>query len=820
MTPYIIGDISRITGGFITGESGRIIRQVCTDTRRIDLPAESLFIALKGPSHDGHRFLNEAYQAGIRSFLVGVLPESIGLFPDSTFIVADNPLAALQNLASWHRNQFKGRLISITGSNGKTIIKEWLAQLMQTSYRISKSPKSYNSQLGVPLSVLNISSDAQYAIMEAGISMPGEMSSLQRILDPDIGLISNIGDAHQENFADLLSKTREKISLFRNCKEIFYCLDHERIHWELSAAAFPGQKHSWSRTQPAADLHITGEIIAGSSCHLTGTYLSNEVKLNIPFTDPASIENLIHIWLFLLTIGFDREALQTQVSRLEPIRMRLEQKAGINRCTLINDYYNSDILSLKIALDLLFQQTPQSRKTIILSDILQTGQSEGDLYKEISRLLEHRNIHRLIGIGPAICRNCHKFVQPISTWSSTNEFLNQVNTEDFHDEAILLKGARSFEFEQVSSILEARIHSTTLEIRMNDVRYNLEQYRKMVGPDVRIMAMVKAFSYGSGGIEMAKFLANERIDYLGVAFTDEGIEIRRAGIKTPVMVMNTDFQQSDLVIDHHLEPEIFNWTGLSTFSKTLRNLGLSPYPIHLKLDTGMHRLGFDYRETEQLSNFLHDHPEVYLKSAFSHLAASEDPVYDDFTHSQIRRFSESCDHLAGKTGYPFLRHILNSSGIERFPDAHFDMVRLGIGLYGLGNSGLLKLKPITTLKTIISQIHDLSPGESVGYGRRTILEKPVRIGIIPIGYADGIDRRLGNGNYRMLVKGKPVSTIGNICMDMTIIDLNGLEANEGDEVVVFGPSNPVSEMADILHTIPYEVLTSISPRVKRIYQFD
>lgn len=819
MTRYTVGEIAIITCSNIFGDPGHIIRQVCTDTRRIDLPAESLFVALKGPSHDGHRFLQEAFQSGIRSFLVGKLPESFDLFPDSSFILAENTLTALQNLAAWHRHQFKGQLIAITGSNGKTIIKEWLAQLMQASCRLTKSPKSYNSQLGVALSVLNISGDEQYAIMEAGISMPGEMANLQRILDPDIGLISNVGGAHQENFTNLSAKTKEKLSLFRNCKKIFYCLDHELIHQELRSATFPGQKYCWSRSKPA-DLQITEESIKGSACHLSGIFRSQEVNLTVPFADPASIENLIQIWLFLLTLGFEQTALQAQVSKLEPIRMRLEQKAGINRCTLINDYYNSDILSLKIALDLLFQQTPQTRKTVILSDILQTGQSEETLYKEISRLLEPRNIHRLIGIGPAICRNHQLFTQPILTWQSTAEFLTQVNTDDFHDEAILLKGARSFAFEQISSILEERIHTTTLEIRMNDVRFNLEQYRKIVGPDVRIMAMVKAFSYGSGGIEMAKFLAHERVDYLGVAFTDEGIAIRRAGIKIPVMVMNPDFQQSDLIIDHHLEPEIYNWTGLNAFSKTLRNLGLSPYPVHLKLDTGMHRLGFDFRETESLFNFLNNHSEIYLKSVFSHLAASEDPENDDFTNLQIKRFSEACNHLIEKISYPFLRHILNSSGIERFTYAHFDMVRLGIGLYGIGSTGLLNLKPITTLKTIISQIHDLTAGESVGYGRRTILEKPTRIGVIPIGYADGIDRRLGNGICKMMIKGKPVSTIGNICMDMTMIDLNGVEANEGDEVVVFGPQNPVTGIADILQTIPYEVLTSISPRVKRIYQFD
>jgi alanine racemase len=819
MIRYSTGQIAEITGSRLSGDPHRVIRQVCTDTRRIDQPEESLFVALKGPSHDGHRFLKEAFQSGIRSFLVDIIPETGEDFPGATFLRADNTLTALQELAAWHRTRFNGQVIAITGSNGKTIIKEWLAQILQSSFTVTRSPKSYNSQIGVPLSVLNISGNEQYAILEAGISLPGEMENLQRILRPDIGLISNIGDAHQENFTDLVTKVREKLVLFSHTGKIFYCRDHALIHDELERSGYPGMKFSWSRNQ-SADLRITGESVEGQMCRLTGIYDSDEVTLTLPFSDPASIENLIHIWLLLLNMGLEPGIIRDQVSRLEPVRMRLEQKAGINRCTLINDYYNSDFQSIKIALDLLFQQTAQTARTLILSDVLQTGQSEESLYKEINRLLENRDLHRLIGIGPAIFRNRHLFTLQAEFWPSTVEFLNQVKTEDFHDEAILLKGARSFAFEQISNLLEAKIHATTLEIRMNDVRHNLEQYRRILTPGTRIMVMVKAFSYGSGGFEMAKFLSNERVDYLGVAFADEGIELRRAGIKTPVMVMNPDFQQSDMIIDQHLEPEIYNWTGLHQFTKALRNLGLSPYPVHLKLDTGMHRLGFDFRDAEKLCDFLKAHPEIYLKSVFSHLSSSEDPANDDFTRLQISRLSESCQIFSRETGYPFLKHILNSSGIERFPEAHFDMVRLGIGLYGLGNTDILDLKPIATLKTIISQVHDLPAGESVGYGRLTILEKPTRIGIIPIGYADGIDRRLGNGNYRMLVGGEPAPTIGNICMDMTLIDLNGSDAGEGDEVVVFGPENTVSAMASILGTIPYEVLTSISPRVKRIYQFD
>ena len=819
MIRYTAGQIAGITQSRLYGDPDRLIRHLCTDSRRIGQAGESLFITLKGPSHDGTRFIGEAWQGGIRTFLTSRLPDQPGGFPDTSFIISDDPLQALQDLAAYHRNRFSGQLIAITGSNGKTIIKEWLSQILQSESTVVKSPKSYNSQVGVPLSVLNISGNEEFAVMEAGISKPGEMKNLRKILRPDIGLISNIGDAHQENFPDLPSKIREKITLFRDCRLIFCCLDHRLIHDELVQAGFEGKLITWSRLG-AADLQITDEAVSGHNCRLSGVYRSRQVSLQIPFTDPASMENIAHVWLLLLELGFDPVRLSEQASRLEPVRMRLEQKAGINGCTLINDFYNSDISSLTIALDLLFQQTSQKHKTLILSDIHQSGLKEEHLYDEIGRLLSARNLHRLIGIGPAISRNRERFRQGIETWSSTAEFISHLDTDSFRDESILLKGARAFAFEQISAVLEARIHATTLEIRMNDVRFNLEQYRKLTGPGVKIMVMVKAFSYGSGSIEMARFLANERVDYLGVAFADEGMEIRRAGIPIPVMVMNPDFHQSDSIIDYQLEPEIFNWSGLTEFAAALRNLGITHYPVHLKLDTGMHRLGFDWKDTPRIAGFLANHPEIYLKSVFSHLAASEDSSEDEFTRTQISRLNEACLHLSDSLDYPFLRHILNSSGIERFPDARFEMVRLGIGLYGLGDGSNMDRKPVATLKTIISQIHDLSAGESVGYGRKTVLTSPARIGIIPVGYADGIDRRLGNGSFSVLAAGKQVPTIGNICMDMTMIDLTGTDAREGSEVIVFGPGNPVRLMAEALHTIPYEVLTSISPRVKRIYLFD
>lgn len=826
MTGYSLGEIARITGARITGanipdEPGIVIRHIHTDTRHIDRPGESLFIALKGPNHDGHQYINEAYLLGIRFFLAVNEPANTTDLAGAAFLLVPDTLVALQDLAAFHRSRFTGKLIAITGSNGKTIIKEWLSQILLSAYTVSKNPKSYNSQLGVPLSVLGISPDHDFAVLEAGISLPGEMDKLQNILRPQFGLITNIGSAHQENFPDLAAKVREKLNLFKSCERIYCCKDHDLIFAELVSGGYAVRLTTWSRETDKADLFVNGEKPSGTGTWINGRFRDQKVDLLIPFRDPASIENILHIWLLLLDLGFDRETIAREVLKLEPIRMRLEQKSGINGCTLVNDYYNSDIQSIKIALDLLFRQTTQEKKTLILSDILQTGVAEEQLYLDINKLLDNRPLYRFIGIGPAIYRNRHLFPFKSRFFLSTRQFIDEFKLDDFSREAILLKGARSFEFESISRLLEERIHATILEIRMNDVRHNLSIYRQLLKPGTRLMVMVKAFSYGSGGFEIARFLSNERIDYLGVAFTDEGIELRREGIRTPVMVMNPDFNQSELLVDYHLEPEIFNWSGLRLFADTVRRQGIPPYPIHLKIDTGMHRLGFQVSESDHLIEFLRNHQEIYIKSMFSHLAASEDPSQDRFTMHQIDQFTGVCDLFSSKMGYSFLRHILNSAGIERFPEAQFEMVRLGIGLYGFSSIGLEEVRPIATLRTTISQIHDLSAGESVGYGRLSVLAKSSRIAVIPIGYADGIDRRLGNGNYKMMIRDQYAPTTGNICMDMTMLDVTGLDdVNEGDEVIVFGPRNSASVMASILGTIPYEIITSVPERVKRIYLFE
>ncbi|MFA5218172.1 MAG: bifunctional UDP-N-acetylmuramoyl-tripeptide:D-alanyl-D-alanine ligase/alanine racemase [Bacteroidales bacterium] len=819
MTPYSISDIARITGAQLSGPVNGLISKIHTDTRRIDQTTGSLFVALIGPNHDGHRFIREAYDAGIRVFLVSHSTKKRDTFEQATVLTVHDTLVALQQLAQHHRSTFTGQLIAITGSNGKTIIKEWLAQILSATATVSKSPKSFNSRLGVPLSVMGINPDDTYAVMEAGISEPGEMNTLEEILKPNAGIISNMGSAHQENFADYESKVREKLILFKNCQTIYFCQDHKLIFNALQTNGLPGRQVNWSRLSDA-DLQILEEQTNRSTTSIKALYQSAKINIRLPFADPASIENLIHIWLVLLDLGFSNDFIQKQIDTLEPIRMRLEQKAGINGCTLINDFYNSDVLSLKIALDLLFQQTLQKKKSLIISDILQTGLPENELYREISSLLENRNLHQFIGIGPAICRNRDLFTKPITCFLSTSDYLTSYLPGDFSHEAILLKGARMFQFERISRVLEEKLHATVLEISMNDVRHNLNYFRSKLLPDTRLMVMVKAFSYGSGGVEMARFLANERVDYLGVAFSDEGIDLRRAGIKIPIMVMNPDFSQSDLIADYNLEPEIYHWHGLQEFSRMIRSLGIPSYPVHIKLDTGMHRLGFPVSETEELASYLAEHRELTVKSLFSHLAAAEDPKQDLFTQSQINFLKESSDLIMNKLGYPIIRHILNSSGIERFPNTGFEMVRLGIGLYGFQNSGQQETIPIATLKTTISQIRYLEAGESVGYGRGTILAKPATIAVIPVGYADGIDRRLGNGKYRMIVNGQHAPTIGHICMDMTMLDISGIETKEGDEVIVFGPANPVTGLAKLLGTIPYEILTSIPSRVKRIYLFD
>lgn len=791
---------------------------ICTDSRQITFPQRSLFFALIGRRFDGHAFINEAYRGGIRHFVVSQKME-LAAYPDANFLLVEDTLAALQALAGFHRRQYDLPVIGITGSNGKTIVKEWLFQLLHEDYAIVRSPRSYNSQFGVPLSVWSIQPEHQLAIFEAGISQPGEMERLASIIDCNIGLITNIGDAHSEGFSDTRQKVREKLRLFSHAAPLIYCRDYEDIEAEVKELGRP--LFSWSRRREA-DLQILEQQITDhDGTRLRGRFRGRESTLQIPFTDEASIENAIHCWAVLLHLGYDHEVIARRMLQLEPVAMRLELKEGINQCVLINDSYNSDINALNIALNFLAQQSAFTRRTLILSDILQSGLPPRKLYRRVAGLIQGAGITRIIGIGEHT-RLLDELTPPSLErhfFADTATFLSAIDRFSFEREAILLKGARPFAFERIAQLLAKKAHRTVLEVNMNALNHNLRVFQALVKPGVKIMAMVKAAAYGSGSLEVAKLLAYQGADYLAVAYADEGVELRRGGVRLPIMVLNPERPAFELMARYQLEPELYNFKLLREWLDFQPPGGDRP-SVHLKLDTGMHRLGFEEADLPELTDLLQPRPELNIQSIFTHLAASEAPEHDAFTQGQIAAFSKAYDQLAGALGYRPVRHVLNSSGIVRFPQYQFEMVRLGIGLYGIDASGIIqeKLRRVGSLKASISQIKHLTAGETVGYGRRGKVERPTRIATVTIGYADGLPRSAGDGRYRVRIRHRLAPTVGSICMDMCMVDISHIpEAREGDSVEVFGDRPRVTDLAACENTIPYEVLTRISPRVKRIY---
>ncbi|MFY9309091.1 MAG: bifunctional UDP-N-acetylmuramoyl-tripeptide:D-alanyl-D-alanine ligase/alanine racemase [Bacteroidia bacterium] len=822
---YTLEKIASIINSSITGNGNTkaIIRSLLIDSRKLSNAETSLFFAIKGERHNGHTYLKELYDKGVRAFVVSTLPANIDSFANCCFCLVKDTLEALQELAAFHRQQFKIPVIGITGSNGKTIVKEWLYQLMREDKNIVRSPKSYNSQVGVPLSVWQMSEENNLGIFEAGISQPNEMSHLRAIIQPTLGLITNIGHAHDENFENQKQKVDEKLKLFKHSETLVYCKDYLSVHNEISTnPAFSELKvFSWSR-KTRADLLI-GRITKGTGdTEIQGVYKNDFIRIHIPFTDEASIENAIHCWATLLYLGYDNQVIAERMPFLSPIAMRLELNEGINNCSIINDSYNSDLGSLAIALDFLNQQKQHIKKTLVLSDILQSGRNEETLYREVAELLHKKGVSRLIGIGENISRQQHLFHIEKSFYQSTEEFLKQYNTSMFRDETILLKGARAFGFEAISKIIQQKAHETVLEINLNAIVHNLNYFRSKIKADTKIMAMVKAFSYGSGSFEIANVLQFHRVDYLAVAYADEGIELRKAGITMPIMVMNPEEQSYEAMIQYHLEPEIYSFRVLNLFEETLKRSGHlqeKSIAIHIKLDTGMHRLGFEASEINELIVRIKNNKYIVIKSVFSHLAASDEAEHDDFTWQQIKRFNEMSEAIKQHFSYPIMKHILNSAGISRFPDAQFDMVRLGIGLYGIGSSAgeQNQLQNVSTLKTSISQIKNIPANETIGYSRKGVATRDIQIATVPIGYADGLSRKLSNGKGKMMVKGKPAPIIGNVCMDMCMIDITDINATENDEVIVFGENSPITEIAKDVGTIPYEILTSVSRRVKRVY---
>lgn len=811
-------DLAQITRGHLSGDKDLVVNELLTDSRQFSFTEGLAFFAIKGINHDGHFFIRQLYQRGIRIFVAEVLPEESDQFKGSAFIKVSDTVEALQMLASYKRKQFKGLVIGVTGSAGKTVVKEWLADIMGQSGPVIRSPKSYNSQTGVPLSVWKLEDNYNTGIFEAGISMKGEMRKLQKVIDPRIGVITNIGDAHQENFPDQRSKAREKLKLFINCSTIVYCRDHKIIDDLIRENRTLRSKRlvDWSFEKPDACVFVQ-KISSGPVKTVVRITFENRIlELKIPFGDRASVENAITVAAVCLAAGINPEILRKRVEGLVSVAMRMEMKNGLNGSLLIEDFYNSDPGSLGMALEYL--KTQNTRKsTLVLSDFMQSGRNETELYREVAGLIRRNRIDKFIGIGKALSANRELFAGNSRFYYSTEEFLQNLDPSGFRNEIILLKGARFYEFEKIGNLLEQKVHQTVLEINLDGVSHNLNEFRRHLNSGTKIMAMVKAFAYGSGPSEIAGLLEYHRIDYLAVAYADEGVELREGGVTLPVMVMNPEQAAFELMIRYNLEPEIYSLSMFTSFASIAERHGLINYPVHIKIDSGMHRLGFLPADIDELAVEIRRTESLRIASVFSHLAAGEDPALDSFTHKQARVFLKESDRIREATGYPFLRHLLNSAGIARFPEYQLDMVRPGIGIYGIGNYVNLNLKAAGRFVTRISQVKPVPAGEPVGYGCSDVSGQDRVIAILPVGYADGLNRKLGNSNGNLYIKGQLVPIIGNVCMDMCMADVTGLDAEAGDEAEIFGEKIRVEELAEKCQTIPYEILTSIPVRVKRVF---
>ena len=811
-------DIARITNGKLIGNPGLIVTELITDSRQLSYTEGLAFFAIKGVNHDGHLFINKLYQKGIKVFIINSLPDIPGKYPDAAFIITQNTVEALQLLAAFKRKIFKSSVIAVTGSAGKTVVKEWLADILGQTTAVIRSPKSYNSQIGVPLSVWKLDEKYKLGIFEAGISLPGEMKKLQRIIDPDIGVITNIGDAHSENFPNIEIKAREKLSLFANASLVIYCSDHFIISKLISKDKSFKSKNliDWSSEDEKAKIFVRKRPLPGNHTGIEVRHSDLMDEFEIPFSDGASVENAITVIAVCLALGTESSIIRRGLSNLVSVAMRMEMKSGINNCLLIEDYYNSDPGSLNMALEFLKSQNNRST-TLILSDFMQSGRNEADLYNEVAGLLKRTRIDKFAGIGKALTRNSYLFDKNAKFFYSTDEFIHSFNSTDFRSEIILLKGARVYEFEKISKLLEQQIHMTVLEVNLDAISYNLNELRRHLNQGTRIMAMVKAFAYGAGPAEIANLLEYHLVSYLAVAYADEGVELRNAGVSLPIMVMNPDPSSAELMIKHNLEPEIYGFSSFEEFTTVASKHGLIQYPVHIKIDTGMHRLGFMPEDVDELASMIRNIDCIKVMSVFSHLAGSEDPSLDKYTHHQVEIFLQAVSKIQTVTEYPFLKHILNTSGIARFPQYQFDMVRPGIGIYGIGNFESMTLKTAGRFKTRISQVKSIPAGEPVGYGCADVSDNVRVIAILPVGYADGLNRKLGNRNGNLFIDGTRVPIIGNICMDMCMTDITGLKVAEGDEAEIFGENISIEEIAEKCGTIPYEILTSIPGRVKRVF---
>ena len=809
-------------------EPSSAIDKLLTDSRRLVAAEGTLFFAIPTKFNSGCNYVEELYSKGVRNFVLPAESSATHNFDrlsDANMWYVKDVVRALQMIAKHHREQFAMEVIGITGSNGKTVVKDWMVQLLSEEHKVASSPKSYNSQIGVPLSVWQIQDDDDIAVIEAGISKPAEMENLRNVIEPTIGVFTNVGQAHEENFLTHKQKIAEKLQLFTHCKALIYCADHRDLYNEMCeqecmrSVAF----YSWGR-EADCNVVLEGVEYGNMQTCLTVKTQAARAEVTIPFSDYASVENAMHCITLMTYLGYDLAEVARRCETLAPVEMRLEMNEGINNCLLVNDSYSLDLNSLTIALDFVCHERQHYNKTLIMSDFRQGSTSVTDLYAQVALLIQQKGISKFVGIGPDLMRCKELFGgMKASFFASTEEFLLRYDMSDFDSETILLKGARVFRFENIAKILQRKSHETIMEVNLDAMIGNLNYYRSRLSAGTKLMAMVKASSYGAGMVEVANTLQFANVDYLTVAYSDEGVELRRNGIRLPIMVMNPEEESFVDMVKYRLEPDIYSFRVLRSFAETVQALGYGGerYPVHIELDTGMHRLGFLGDDIEELGKALKSLGGVLrVKSLFSHLACSEDPAMDDFTNKQIdtfRTWSSRLKAILGSEG--ILCHILNSSGITRFPEAQMDMVRLGIGLYGISPEPEVQshIHLVSRLKTKISQVKPIAQGESVGYNRRWIAERPSRIAIIPIGYADGLHRHLGYGRGKVQIGGKEAPIIGSICMDMCFIDVTDVPCGEGDEVVIFGDAKLLHSMSQAADTITYEMLTAISPRVKRVY---
>ena len=838
---YSIEKITTLIGARRIGQTDAQIGWLLTDSRSLCFPEETLFFALTSARNDGHKYIPDLYRRGVRNFVVSKSPNPGDLETDANYLVVPSPLAALQRLAERHRDEFDIPIIGITGSNGKTMVKEWLYQLLLPSQKIVRSPRSYNSQIGVPLSVWLLNEQTEVGIFEAGISQPGEMSALRDIIQPTIGVLTSLGAPHQENFRSIEEKCMEKLELMHDTEAMVYCSDNDIVSRCIRRMQYKGEKIAWSRSDSNAPFFVKS-VVTGNrkdyspssfllppSSTITYIYQAEENTYTIPFIDEASIENSITCAAVALHLGLTPAQLADRMPRLEPVAMRLEVKQGQHGCILINDSYNSDINSLDIALDFMNRRESSPpelggvrgglNKTLILSDIFQTGIIPETLYTQVSDLCLKRGIDKFIGIGPELSAQADRIqIANKQFFADVNHFLASNAFNDLHDELILLKGARPFGFDKITEQLEQKVHETILEVNLNAVVENLNYYRSFLKPETKMVCMIKADAYGAGAVEIAKTLQDHRVDYLAVAVADEGVTLRKAGITANIMIMNPEMTAFKTMFDYDLEPEVYSFRLLDALIKAARKEGITGWPVHIKLDTGMHRLGFDpVDDMFKLIDRLKHQNAIIPRSVFSHFVGSDSDDFDAFSARQFELFEQGSQKLQSAFSHKILRHMDNSAGIEHFPERQMDMCRLGLGLYGVDPRDNRMLSTVSTLKTTILQLRHVPAGDTVGYSRKGKIERDSVIAAIPIGYADGLNRHLGNRHGYCLVHGQKAEYVGNICMDVAMIDVTDIPCQEGDQVEIFGEHLPVTVLSDIIDTIPYEVLTAVSNRVKRVY---